>query len=270
MFHESKTILTMTTIETTNFDELCTSPSGILLENASLLIGVREEYDGARGCIAMYIGNESKSPLSNVRVILDPVDDLEIRIQEATDGLLEHQKGCTIAVATQAKLVVTVKVYGPFDYAPGMRVMFRSVDGINHEHYVRLPVVVTSFMTPVGLSLQNFKYQWDALERNECQTILKHVPADHACMTRISGIVQRLNLEQCKECDDTPWSVSGASVFHTASKDARGNPISFGCFVRIEADHRRHRALRVITRTQSLLCSKALQNVLLSNIQGAI
>ena len=150
-------MIIMTTTETTNFNELCTSPSGILLENASILIGVREEYDGARGCVAIYFGNESKSPLSNVRVLLDPVDDLEMHVQEATDGLLEHQEGCTIAVATQAKLVVTVKVNGPFDYAPGMRVMFRSVDGMNHEHYVRLPVVVTSFMTPVALKLQDFQ-----------------------------------------------------------------------------------------------------------------
>lgn len=233
----------MTTTTEQDFNELCTSPSGILLENAFILIGVREEYEGARGCVALYFGNESKTPLTDVRVLLDPVDHLQIKVKEATEGLLEHEQGCTISVGTQAKLVLTVEVQAPFDYAPTMRVMFRSKDGMNHEHYLRLPIVATSFMTPLPLDLQDFKYQWNLMEDKECVTVLKHVPANHACMKRIAGIITKLNLEHCTACDDTPWSVSGASLFHTTNN---GIAVNVLCMVRIEADHRKHRALRYV------------------------
>lgn len=224
-----------------DFTELCASPSGILLETSSVLIGARQEFEGAQGRIIVYIGNLSKAPLSNVHVRFDPGDHLRIQ-REATEGLLEHE-GCTVAKGTQAKLTLLIEVLAPFEDGPALRVFFRTGDGVSHEHFLRLPILVTCFMTPVKLDLQTFRSQWHALESHECRIILKSVPANPSYMKHIAEIIQKLNLERCQACDDTPWSVSGAGVFHTAAKDVNGNKVDVQCLVRIEADHQ-HRAVR--------------------------
>jgi len=224
------------------FNDLCTSPSGILLENSSVIIGVRQEYEGAEGRVTVYIGNVSQAPLHNIRVSLDSVDHLRIQT-EATEGLLEKQ-GCTIAVGTQAKLLLLVEVLAPFDDAPAIRVMYRTENGMNQEHHLKLPIVTSCFMTPLMLELQVFKNQWHAFENQECRTILKSVQANQECMKHIAELIHKLNLERCYACDDTPWSVSGASVFHTSAKDVNGHAVNVECLVRIEADHHHHRAVR--------------------------
>lgn len=235
------TTTTNISITQTDFNELCTSPSGILWENAFVLIGVRHEYEGAQGRCALYIGNVSQSPLNHVCAVLSPVDHLRIHT-EATEGLLEQQ-GCTVGVGTQAKLLLLVQVLAPFDDAPAIRVLYETPDGITQEHVLKLPIVTTCFTTPLVLGLQSFKNQWHELEELECRDIIKHVPANEAYMESIADIVESLNFERCWPCDDTPWSVSGASVFSTAAKNVHGQPVSVQCLVRIEADHK-HRAIR--------------------------
>ena len=208
---------------------------------SSVLIGVRQEYEGAQGRITVYLGNVSEAPLNNVRVTLDLVDHLRLQT-EATEGLLK-QEGCTIVTGSQAKLALLIEVLAPFEHGPAIRVFYRSGHGVNHEHFLPLPIIVTCFMTPVTLDLHAFRDQWHALESQECRTILKSIPANQSYMKHIAEIIQKLNLEQCQACDDTPWSVSGAAVFHTAAKDVNGNKVNVQCLVRIEADIQ-HRALR--------------------------
>jgi AP-2 complex subunit alpha len=225
------------------FNELCTSPSGILLENSSVLIGVRQEYDGAQGEVTIFIGNVSNAPLNNVRAILNQVDHLRIQTH-ATEGLLEQQ-GCTIAAGTQAKLLLLVEVVAPFDDSPVIRVIFQSQDGMNQEHSLRLPIVATCFTTPLTFQMEVFKNQWHVLEEYESRNILKGVPVNEAYMQHLADIVKSLHFERCLACDDTPWSVTGACLFPTAAKDLNGNSVNVECLVRIEADHR-HRALRYV------------------------
>jgi AP-2 complex subunit alpha len=230
------------------FSNLCTSQSGVLFENALLQVGVKHEYVGAQGRISVFFGNVSeksaKTPLHHFRVAVDEVEHLRIQ-KQGTQGLLDEDEegGCTVAVRTQAKLLLLVEVTAPFDDAPAMRVMFETDDGMQHEYPLRLPVVATCFMEPVTLEPSAFMQRWKSLEgqERECQEIVKAPanapPIDEEYMGRIAKIItEGLKFGRCQGCDPTPWTVSGAATFRTGAKDLNGNNINVGCLVRVEAN----------------------------------
>mmetsp|Transcript_8260 Transcript_8260/g.12665 ORF Transcript_8260/g.12665 Transcript_8260/m.12665 type:complete len:993 (+) Transcript_8260:96-3074(+) len=256
------------------FSNLCTSPSGVLFENELLQIGVKHEYVGAQGRISVFFGNLSRSPLKNFRAIVDEDDHLRMQ-KQGTQGLLDEEEGCTVAVRTQAKLLLLVEVAAPFDDAPAMRVMFETDDGVKHEYPLRLPIVATCFMEPVTLEPGAFMQRWKSLEGQdrECQEVVKAPPnappIDEEYMKRIAHIItDGLKFGRCQGCDPTPWTVSGAATFRTGAKDLNGNNINVGCLVRVEANPQAG-AFRVTTRTLHPLCSKAVKNVALVSIKLA-
>jgi len=255
------------------FSNLCTSPSGVLFENSLLQVGVKHEYAGSQGRITVFFGNLASGPLKHFQVVLDNCDHLRMQ-KQGTDGLLEDG-GCSVAVRTQAKLVLLVEVMAPFDDAPSMRIKFQTVEGERHDYPLRLPIVATCFMEPVTLEAAAFMQRWKSLEGQdrECQEVVK-VPQnapeiDEEYMERIVSIViNGLKFGRCPGCDPTPWTVSGAATFRTGSKDKSGNFINVGCLVRVEANPQAG-AFRVTTRTLHPLCSKAIKNVALVSIKLA-
>lgn len=234
-------------------------------------MGVKHEYVGAQGRISVFFGNLSPSPLLNFRAKVDDCDHLRMQ-KQGTHGLLEE--GCTVAVRTQAKLLILCEVMAPFDDAPAMRISFETSEGIQHEYPLRLPVVATCFMEPVTLEPGAFMQRWKSLEgqERECQEIVKappNVTIDEEYMQRIAVIItDGLKFGRCQGCDPTPWTVSGAATFRTGSKDMNGNNINVGCLVRVEANPQAG-AFRVTTRTLHPLCSKAVKNVALVSIKLA-
>eukprot|EP00546_Thalassionema_frauenfeldii_P014465 CAMPEP_0178920078 /NCGR_PEP_ID=MMETSP0786-20121207/14801_1 /TAXON_ID=186022 /ORGANISM="Thalassionema frauenfeldii, Strain CCMP 1798" /LENGTH=920 /DNA_ID=CAMNT_0020594097 /DNA_START=188 /DNA_END=2947 /DNA_ORIENTATION=- len=199
------------------FSNLCTSQSGVLFENTLLQVGVKHEYVGAQGRISVFFGNVSeksaKTPLHHFRVVVDEVEHLRIQ-KQGTEGLLDDDVdgGCTVAVRTQAKLLLLVEVTAPFDDAPAMRVMFETEDGAKHEYPLRLPVVATCFMEPVTLEPAAFMQRWKSLEGQdrECQEVVKAPanapPIDEEYMSRIAKIItEGLKFGRCAGCDPTPW-----------------------------------------------------------------
>mmetsp|Transcript_3615 Transcript_3615/g.4535 ORF Transcript_3615/g.4535 Transcript_3615/m.4535 type:complete len:1048 (+) Transcript_3615:78-3221(+) len=258
------------------FSNLCTSPSGVLFENALLQVGVKHEYVGAQGRISVFFGNLSSSPLLRFKAVVDDCDHLRMQ-KQGTQGLLDEEEdgGCTIAARTQAKLLLLVEVTAPFDDAPAMRITFKNEEGVKHEYPLRLPIVATCFMEPVTLEPGAFMQRWKSLEgqERECQEVVKAPPTspaiDEDYMRRISLIItDGLKFGRCQGCDPTPWTVSGAATFRTGAKDLNGNNINVGCLVRVEANPQAG-AFRVTTRTLHPLCSKAVKNVALVSIKLA-
>jgi len=258
------------------FSNLCTSNSGVLFENSLLQVGVKHEYQGAQGRITVFFGNLGSNLLKHFRVTVDDYEHLRMQ-KQGTEGLLDDEEGggCSVAIRTQAKLLLLVEVMAPFDDAPAMRVKFETTEGVRHEYPLRLPIVATCFMEPVTLEAGAFMQRWKSLEgqERECQEIVKAPQnaseIDEDYMDRISTIVtDSLKFGRCTGCDPTPWTVSGAATFRTGSKDKNGNNINVGCLVRVEANPQA-RAFRVTTRTLHPLCSKAVKNVALVSIKLA-
>jgi len=275
------------------FSNLCTSPSGVLFENHLLQIGVKHEYQGSKGRVSIFFGNVGSQQLYNFRCQVEECDHLLSQMQ-GTPGLLESNGenedtdsgGCTVAVRTQAKLLLLVEVTAPFDDAPAMRITFetRPNEGekgeiVKHEYPLRLPIVATCFMEPVTLEPGAFMQRWQSLDGQdrECQEVVRAPPnpeengptINEESMLRIAHIVtEGLKFGRCQGCDPTPWTVSGAATFRTGAKDLNGNNINVGCLVRVEANADAG-VYRVTTRTLHPICSKAVKNVALVSIKLA-
>ncbi|KAK1747224.1 AP-2 complex subunit alpha-2 [Skeletonema marinoi] len=259
------------------FSNLCTSPSGVLFENAMLQVGVKHEYVGAQGRISVFFGNLHATALHNFKVKVDQPDHLRVQMQ-GTQGLIddgEGDEGCSIENKTQAKMLLLVEVTAPFDDAPSMRITFETEEGERHDYPLRLPLVATCFMEPVNLDPGAFMQRWKSLEGQdrECQEVMRLPPnssgIDEEYMSRVSNIiVNGLKFGRCEGVDPTPWTVSGAATFRTGAKDVNGNNINVGCLVRVEANPKAN-AFRVTTRTLHPLCSKAIKNVSLVSIKLA-
>ena len=227
------------------FSNLCTSPSGVLFENSLLQVGVKHEYLGSQGKVTVFFGNLGSEPLKHFKVKVDECDHLRMDKNDGNSGLLDEEdgNGCTVAVRTQAKLLLLVEVMAPFDDAPAMTITFETSEGERHEYPLRLPIVATCFMEPVTLEATAFMQRWRSLEgqERECQEVVKAPPnapeIDEEYMERIAKIVtDGLKFGRCEGCDTTPWTVSGAATFRTGSKDKNGNNIKVGCLVRVEAN----------------------------------
>mmetsp|Transcript_20307 Transcript_20307/g.46068 ORF Transcript_20307/g.46068 Transcript_20307/m.46068 type:complete len:985 (-) Transcript_20307:533-3487(-) len=253
------------------FSNLCISSSGVLFENQLLQVGVKHEYRGSQGRISIFFGNLSPSPLTHFQCKLSEAEYFRSQMQ-GTEGILKEQ-GCTVAVKTQAKLLMMIEAAAPFDDAPTMRVSFES-EGQMYDYPLRLPIVATCFMEPVSLDPGAFMNRWKSLEGQdrECQEVVKASPSSpvtEETMAKIAGIVTNgLHFSRCLGCDPTPWTVSGAATFRTGAMDANGNNINVGCLIRVEANPQAG-AYRVTTRTLHPLCSKAVKNVALVNIRLA-
>jgi len=70
------------------FSNLCTSPSGVLFENAMLQVGVKHEYVGAQGRISVFFGNLHATALHNFKVKVDQPDHLRVQMQ--LTGSMKH------------------------------------------------------------------------------------------------------------------------------------------------------------------------------------
>ena len=260
------------------FSNLCTSPSGVLFENSLLQVGVKHEYVGAQGRISIFFGNLHSTPLHNFKVKVDQPEHLRTQMQGTQDLLDDGESGtagCTVAVKTQAKLLMLVEVTSPFDDVPSIRITFETEEGERHDYPLRLPIVATCFMEPVNLDPGAFMQRWKSLEGpdRECQEVMRLPPnsngIDEAYMDRVRGIiVDGLKFGRCQGVDPTPWTVSGAATFRTGAKDMNGNNINVGCLVRVEANPQAN-AFRVTTRTLHPLCSRAVKNVSLVSIKLA-
>lgn len=258
------------------FSNLCTSSSGVLFENSLVQVGVKHEYVGSQGRVSVFFGNLGEEPLKYFKIRVDDCEHLRMS-KQGTDGLLDEDEdgGCSVAIRTQAKLLLLVEVMAPFDDAPAMIVTFQTAEGERHEYPLRLPIVATCFMEPVTLEANAFMQRWKSLEgqERECQEVVKapqnSPPIDEKHMRRISLIMtEGLNFGRCEGCDPTPWTISGAATFRTGAKDKNGNNINVGCLVRVEANPQAA-AFRVTTRTLHPLCSKAVKNVSLVSIKLA-
>ena len=201
-------------------------------------VGVKQEYSGSQGRISIFFGNVSKSALENFQVKIDDYDHLRMQ-KQGTPGLMEE--GCTVAIRTQAKLLLLIEVMAPFDDPPAMTISFTADGEIQHEYPLRLPIVATRFMEPVTLEVSAFMQRWKSLEGQdrECQEIVKAnvTPIDEDYMHEISEMITGgLKFGWCRGCDPTPWTVSGAATFRTSAKDMKGNNINVGCLLRVEAN----------------------------------
>ena len=133
----------------TAFKALVTTPAGVLFENEELQIGIKQDYRGSQGRVALFYGNKTTGELSNFKAELAPVSFLRVQSQNPPTS---------VGAGQQAKHQLAVEVLKPFDYpeAPSLFLSFTSSQGQGYSYTLPLPVVPTSFFEPVTLAAPDY------------------------------------------------------------------------------------------------------------------
>ncbi|KAG8798279.1 hypothetical protein FS842_003487 [Serendipita sp. 407] len=206
------------------YEKLCMSNDGILYEDNAIQMGVKSEYHGHLGRIALYVGNKMTVPLTSftASVTGHNPDALSITFAKIPSNV--------IAPRTQAQHVIHVEGKKPFDSSPILMISYLagSLTTIN----LQLPLLVTKFFEGVTLSQTDFFERWKLIggAPREAQVVLP-ISLDEANgvdLVKNRKVLTGHGFSLLQDVDPNPINLVGAGVLHTSM----GGKV--GCLLRVE------------------------------------
>ncbi|ELU41448.1 AP-2 adaptor complex subunit alpha, putative [Rhizoctonia solani AG-1 IA] len=206
------------------YEKLTRAPEGVLYEDVQLQIGVKSEYHGHLGRVALYFGNKLSSVMTSFTATVDIGD------KDALSVSFAKIPPTTVNPKTQSQQLLHVECKSMFTNPPILNVSYMagSLQSIN----LRLPIVLTKFYEGVKLAQAEFFERWKLVggPPREAQSIFPvHVNSDGSLETeRQKKIVSGVGLKILDDIDPNPVNIVAAGVLHmsTAGK--------VGCLLRLE------------------------------------
>jgi len=135
------------------FRRLCLLNDAVLYEDELLQIGVKMEFIGREGQVAVYFGNKGNAPLQAFTVQYFVREDQALRL---TASPLSQQ----LEADKQVVQRVSAKLVEPFVEPVWLRVHFLLPDTSPRRVQMKFPIVMTKFMVGHELSAQEFFRSW--------------------------------------------------------------------------------------------------------------
>lgn len=206
------------------FEKLCMSNDGVLYEDNAIQMGIKSEYHGHLGRIALYVGNKMGVPLTSFTATLTGHNTEELALTFA------KIPSNTITPKTQAQHVIHVESKKPFNTPPILMVSYLagSLTTIN----IQLPLLVTKFFEGVTLTQTDFFERWKLIggPPREAQVVFP-INLDSAGgidLTKNKRILAGHGFSLLQDVDPNPINLVGAGVLHTS------NAGKVGCLLRVE------------------------------------
>ncbi|SPO21504.1 probable alpha-adaptin C [Ustilago trichophora] len=235
------------------FQRLCFAPEGVLYEDSQIQIGLKTEYHGHQGRLALYFGNKIAVNFSSFTV--------NVRSQDPANVSVTVSKIPTnmLGAMTQAQTLVLVECKDLFTLPPILEVSYLA--GSLQEIRLRLPVLMPKFIEPVQLGATDFFERWRQIggAPREAQKIFSFrlTPAGQVDVVRQRRIIEGARLQVLDGVDANPNNSVAAGVLHMA------NAGKVGCLLRLEPN-KEARLARLTVRTTNDLASAELLRVLLA------
>ena len=205
------------------FEKLCHSNEGVLYEDVQIQMGIKSEFHGHMGRVAIYFGNKVAAPLTSFTATLSVSDP------EALSVSFAKIPPNTVNPRAQTQQLLHVECKKSFTTPPILTVSF--IAGSHQSLAVRLPIVVTKFFEPVQLGPADFFERWKLIggPPREAQRIfpISLDGASHIDIGKNTKVVtgHRFSL---LEVDPNPVNLVGAGVLHTSEAG------KVGCLLRVE------------------------------------
>lgn len=135
------------------FRRLCLLNDAVLYEDELLQVGLKAEYNGAEGQLAVFFGNKGNSSLQSFTAQYFVREEHALRL---TASPLSQQ----LEADKQVVQRIQVNLLEPFAEAPWLRLQFLLPDASPRRVQIKLPVVLTKFMVGRELSQQDFFRYW--------------------------------------------------------------------------------------------------------------
>lgn len=246
---------------------LCLLNDAILYEDEVLQIGIKAEYSGRGGQIAVFFGNKSAGPLQNFTVQYLVPEETALRLGAPP---LNQQVGAGKQVFQR----ITVALLDPFLEMPWLRVSFLLPDSSPRRVQTRLPVTLTKFMTGRELSAQEFFGLWrrssfalgEASSTAQLAARLRGVPLAHVARCAALGGALRLH----HDIDASPCDLVFVAQIADRAMAGDGADAEDLCLVRIEVGSGRHAGrARVAVRSTSRTAARAVCDAVLGQLAEA-
>jgi AP-2 complex subunit alpha len=206
------------------FSRLTYSSEGVLFEDAQLQIGLKSEYHGQFGRVALYFGNKISAEFSSFTVTIDSPDP------DALGITLPKIPTSTLAAMTQVQQLVQLECRDMFTEPPVLNVSYLA--GSHQTLTLRLPILLTKFVEPVRLAQTDFFERWKQIggPPREAQRIfpIKLTASGSVDTGKNSAVVAGSRLAVLEGIDPNPVNIVGAGVLHMST----GGKV--GCLVRLE------------------------------------
>merc|ERR1740121_226977 len=135
------------------FRRLCLLNDAVLYEDELLQVGLKAEYAGKEGQLAVFFGNKGGAALQAFTVQYFVKEEQALRMSASPlNQQLESDK--------QVVQRVTVTCQEPFQHSPWMRIQFLLPDSSPRRIQMRLPVIITKFMVGRDMATQEFFQCW--------------------------------------------------------------------------------------------------------------
>ncbi|CAD6884330.1 unnamed protein product [Tilletia laevis] len=240
-----------------HFRRLCYTPEGVLYEDAQLQIGVKSEYHGNLGRVALYFGNKITVNFTSFTVTVKSQEP------DALAASMPKITSTTLGGMKQLQQLIQLECKDHFTEPPILQISYLA--GSLQTLNLKLPVILSKFIEPVSLGPAAFFERWKQIggPPREAQKIynFKLTPGGEVDLVRNEKVVQGARLQVLDGVDPNPVNVVAAGVLHTA------NGGKVGCLLRLEPN-KEAKMCRLTVRTTNDLVSQSLLSGLLAALGG--
>lgn len=200
------------------------SAEGVLYEDAQIQIGLKSEYHGHLGRLALYFGNKISVSFESFTVNVD------VNQPDALSVTLPKIPSSTLAGMTQVQQILQVDCKDIFTEAPILRVSYLA--GSLQTLTFRLPIYLSKFIEPVKLNQADFFERWKQIggPPREGQQIypIKLDSEGQIPVAKHTKILSGMKMGILEGIDPKPTNHVGAAVLHMSSAG------KVGCLLRLE------------------------------------
>ena len=143
------------------FRKACVTGKTLLYRDGHVEVGMAQQYKDAQGRIMLFLGNKFGGELNNFAVNIPEIPQIVFKGFDAPSSL---------PAGAQEKIQLQFMCKQPFVQPPEIRISF-TAGGVPHERRLRLPVVVSSFMSAAAMEPARFTQTWDQLAAKEAQKV---------------------------------------------------------------------------------------------------
>lgn len=143
---------------------LCLRDNGVLHEDAAIQVGVKMEFRGHQGRLAVYLGNKTVAALTAISTEVSPCSALALDSSAVTS---------TVQPGAQTQQLFNVECTAFYGEAPQLSLQFAAAGGSVQHVRLQLPLVPTKFLQPLEATGPEFFRRWKLLDGKELQQIFK-------------------------------------------------------------------------------------------------
>ncbi|KAI9321993.1 adaptin N terminal region-domain-containing protein [Obelidium mucronatum] len=237
--------------DSTLYNRLITAANGLLHRDANLEIGIKTEYRGQLGRIAVFFGNRSSQPITSLSAEIQADPNISVTLMQPISSIIPS--------GTQLHQIYKVECVGICQPISFMTVNCSIGDGISSNVPVsltlRVPIIISKFVIPIDLPAHDFFNRWKQIGGlpRESQVVFRPASGVVVSKAELIKIVEGLGMGIIKSVDDSPLSVVGAGIFNAADLG------KVGCMLRLERNEE-YQMYRLTVRTTNETVSEVLRS----------